>query len=127
MVQNSMPRTRLRWSFGLGFIGGAVLLAISCFELVFRFRQAFWWTGGLYVYGQALVFTSITGVACGIVGAYGASIGKKMGGGLMITAGVITLICTSELFIFSGIFLLAGGLIAMRERFPLMSAIEEQI
>ncbi len=79
--------------------------------------------GGIFVILVALLYTLSTSVIpygfliAGIVGIAGAAVGKKLGGALMIIAGVSALILGGFLYgILPLILLLAGGIIALREK-----------
>jgi hypothetical protein len=79
--------------------------------------------GGVFVILVVLLYTFFTSVfpygflIAGIVGIVGAAVGKKLGGALMIAAGVSALILGGFLYgILPLILLLVGGIIALREK-----------
>ena len=79
--------------------------------------------GGIFVILVALLYTLFTPeipigfLIAGIVGIVGAAVGKKLGGALMIVAGVSALILGGFLYgILPLILLLVGGIIALREK-----------
>jgi hypothetical protein len=90
-------------------------IAFFCIELLSPVRTFFWWSGA-YISGNYLLFSGITVLIAGIVGMYGAVIGKKRGAVLMFATGIIILLSASLLFTFIGIFMLAGGIFTIREK-----------
>jgi hypothetical protein len=80
-------------SFILGIIGGILAILISVYVLS--------WVGGM-------------------LGITGGAMGKKWGGALMIIGSMLAFFYGSSIFaVFPFILLLAGGILALREKAPL--------
>jgi len=106
----------IRLSFKIGFLGGAVATGLSIAQLALRIRTPFWWSNSTYISGEALLVSAAIGFIAGIFGLYGATVGKKLGGGIMIVTGILISIATSISVMFFGPVLFLGGLIALIEK-----------
>ena len=106
----------MKWSSAVGFLGGMLATGLSIFQLILRIRTIFWWSGNAYIAGNALVISGVVGVVAGLFGIYGAAVGKKLGGALMLAAGLLILLVASFNFIFDGLMLFLGGVLALMEK-----------
>lgn len=106
---------KVRWSSGLGYFGGFFFALFSILQVINSGSGFVWWNGR-FVYGIVVFFSGIIDLAAGIIGSYGAFIGKKQGGNIMITAGILGLLCAPIYGIVFGGLLILGGAIAYIEK-----------
>jgi hypothetical protein len=107
----AMEKMRMR----LGFGGGFLFALISILSLLNSGSGFFWWNNRL-VFGAATILIGIGGLAVGILGLYGAYLGKKKGGTIMIAAGVLGVVVAPLVGFVLGGLLIAGGIFALLER-----------
>ena len=104
-----MPSSRL------GYMGGFLLAALSILQLISSKEGFFWWNVS-GVYGAVVIVSGMIGLAAGIIGSYGAFVGKKLGGKFMISSGILGLLCAPIYGVVFGSLLIAGGTVALLER-----------
>ena len=113
-TKDMIMHEKIRLSSRLGYFGGFFFVLFSILQLLNK-GGFFWWSGSTTVYGAIVVFSGIIGLGAGIAGSYGAFIGKKHGGIVMIVAGILGVICAPIFGVVFGGLLIVGGTVAFLE------------
>lgn len=100
----------MRSSFILGLVGGVITMIMGFLVFfVATFAKAFGSTM------QGLEYLPVLSFIGGIMGIVGGSIGKKVGGGLMIFGGIFALVGAGLFGILGLVLLVVGGVLAFKE------------
>lgn len=98
-----------------GLCSGIAAIAFSCVAIGSLMPTLYWWAN-FSVPSSNLIIAAIPVFVAGLIGMYGAVIGKKRGAVLMLATGIVIVLIVNLTFAFIGVMMVAGGIFTIREK-----------